>query len=163
VTQPEDDDESITSASSAAEDDTIATPDSIDTHLRNLAGDDDEMDMFDSIVGHRWDGTALQLEVAWKTEEKSWEDWKNVREDYPYETAIYLRDHKVGSANGTYSGGPHQRWSRSFLRKSRRVLRRFIRQQGYQQPLYDSHVIIYPTEPDPSKPRYFKQVRGTVP
>ena len=30
-----------------AEDDDIVTPDLIDTHLHNLAGDDDEMDLFD--------------------------------------------------------------------------------------------------------------------
>ena len=148
VTQPDDDEISVDSASSSEEDNEVVTTDSVDQYLHNLAGNDEDMDLFDSIVGTEFKDGELMFKVKWKTDEVSCHPFHMVREDYPYETAVYIRDNQIGTQFGTHKQGPIQRWSRSFLRKSTRVLRRFLRYNGFQKPMRESQVFVVPEEHD---------------
>ncbi|CAJ1951560.1 unnamed protein product [Cylindrotheca closterium] len=90
VTQQDDDDQSVDLVASSEETDEMVTPDSVDTYLKYIAGDDGNMCLFDSIIGHEfWEG-ELYLKVQWRTNDVSMEVFRDVREDYPYETAIYI-------------------------------------------------------------------------
>jgi hypothetical protein len=55
--------------------------------------------MFDSICGHSWDNRVLMLRIKWKTDEDSVMAFTMVKEqDYPYETAEYILQNKVGTS-----------------------------------------------------------------
>ena len=127
VTQEEAEDDSDSESVHSADadlDDHQVSPESVDTHLHNLAGDvDDVVDLFDSFVGHEFREGALFLQALWKTNELSWLSFNDCKEDLPYDTAQYVLANKIGGPTGTtYSTGPHQRWARTFLQKSARVL-----------------------------------------
>ncbi|CAJ1956968.1 unnamed protein product [Cylindrotheca closterium] len=76
VTQQDDDDQSVDLVASSEETDEMVTPDSVDTYLKYIAGDDNNMCLFDSIIGHKfWEG-ELYLKVQWRTNDVSIRDNK---------------------------------------------------------------------------------------
>ena len=149
------DNDSVHSADADLDQDHV-TADSVDTHLHNLAGDvDDEVELFDSIVGHEFRDGKLFLQVLWKTNEMSWVSFLDCKEDLPYETAQYIVSNVRGGPPGTtFSSGSHNRWARTFMKKTNRVLRRFLRYHGYSKPMVETQVFRYPHEDEAYTLRY---------
>jgi hypothetical protein len=48
-----------------------------------------------SIVGHNWIEGHLKLKVEWTTEQTTWEELKDLKEDQPRLTANYIVEHNV--------------------------------------------------------------------
>ena len=147
------DDASVDSADEDLDRDNV-TAESIDSHLRNLAGLTDDDDLFDSIDDHQWREGVLHFRVKWATDSTSWHPFYMVREDYPWDTAQYIMSHNVGSVHGTHRTGPHQRWARTFMKKTRRVLRRFVRHAGYSKPMKENEPFQFPKENPSYNVRY---------
>ena len=108
--------------------------------------DGDIGELFDSIVGYEYKNGVLHFKVRWKTDEISTVKYSDCRADFPYETAKYIISNKIGSATGTHATGPHQRWARTFLKRTNRILRRFIRWKGFTRPMTDRQDFKFPKE-----------------
>lgn len=83
------------------------------------------------IKGHRWQKGLLQLDVYWNTEERSWEDFKNLKEDKPRMLAAYLVHNNVTRSKSGRDA--NLQWARKTLRDLDRAARRIIRN-------YDVHI-----------------------
>jgi len=95
------------------------------------------------IVGHKWIDGVLHLTVRWMTGDDSDVKFDLVKGDFPYETAKYIVDAKVGgSSNGRYSTGRHQRWAKKYLRTSRRVFRRVCVLAGVRLTNHQSESVV---------------------
>ena len=144
-------------------DDHHVTPESLDVHLQNIAGISDDEDLFDSVNGHEFRKGVLFLRILWKTDETSWVPYRACREDFPYETAKYICTNKIGSCSGNHKNGPHQRWARTFLKKTRRVMRRFVKYYGYSKPMKEGQVFRCPEEDDSYQIQYTKRFKKSTP
>jgi Reverse transcriptase (RNA-dependent DNA polymerase) len=105
--------------------------DDVAFHMESMADADHEERLYEGIVGHKYNDGQLQLEVQWKTGETSDIPFTLMRHDHPYDTAVYIRDKRIGTAGGTYNTGTYQRWARTVLRTIRRVVRRIRKQQRH--------------------------------
>ncbi|CAJ1948049.1 unnamed protein product [Cylindrotheca closterium] len=159
---PDGDEDSVHSADEALDDHQVS-PESLDVHLRNIAGLTEDEDLFDSICGHEFRDGVLFLQILWKTDETSWEKYCACREDFPYDVAKYICSKKIGSASGNHSNGPHQRWARTFLKKTRRVMRRFVRYHGYSKPMLNTHNFCCPREDDSDQIQLTKMHKKSPP
>jgi hypothetical protein len=65
------------------------------------------IELFDSICGHGWDNGVLMLRIKWKTDEESVMAFTMVKQDYPYETAEYILQNKVGTSEHKYATRPN--------------------------------------------------------
>jgi hypothetical protein len=122
------------------------TPDEEAHHLEQMADLDPDDEMFDSIISHCFDNGVLQFEVKWRTEETSILPFSLVKLDFPLAAAKYIRDHKVGCDNSRFTTGRYQRWSRSFLRRNNRLVRRILRHFGYHEETESESQKPYPVE-----------------
>ena len=114
-------------------------------HMETTATDNYEENLYEAIVGHKFTDGLLQLEVQWRTGETSDIPFTLMRRDNPYDTAVYIRDKRIGTAGGNYATGTYQRWARTVLRNKRRVVRR-IRKQ-VRQTSVDPPSLHLPDEP----------------
>ena len=80
------------------------------------------------ILAHRWKEGRLQLEVLWNTEEKTWEEFRDIKLDKPRLTAQYIIDNKP-SRKSKGSRGPDRnyQWAKKTLRDLERAIRRLRR------------------------------------
>ena len=53
-----------------------------------------------------------------------------VKRDYPYETAEYILQNKVGTSEHKYVTGRYTRWARAYMRQCKQTLHRIIRLFG---------------------------------
>jgi hypothetical protein len=83
------------------------------------------------ITGHNWIEGRLKMKVEWSTEQTSWEELKDMKEDYPQMTARYLVDAEVTTRS--QRGDRMQAWAKKTLRDIRRTARRMAR-------IYDFHL-----------------------
>jgi Reverse transcriptase (RNA-dependent DNA polymerase) len=104
--------------------------DEVTQQLSNVAEDGASDELFDRIDGHEWHDGQLMFQVRWKTDEVSMLPFSLVKRDFPSAAASYVLEHKVGNAEGRYSGGRYTRWARQYNRAFSKVVRRFIRLQG---------------------------------
>ncbi|CAJ1939862.1 unnamed protein product, partial [Cylindrotheca closterium] len=74
---PDGDEDSVQSANEDLDDHQVS-PESLDVHLRNIAGLTEDEDLFDSICGHEFRDGVLFLQILWKTDETSWESGRNI-------------------------------------------------------------------------------------
>ncbi|CAJ1959305.1 unnamed protein product [Cylindrotheca closterium] len=144
-------------------DDHHVTPESLDVHLQNIAGILDDEDLFDLVHGHAFRKGVLFLRILWKTDETSWVTYRACREDFPYETAKYICANKIGSCSGNHKNGPHQRWAQTFLKKTQRVMRRFVKYNGYSKPMKEGQVFCCPEEDDSYQIQYTKRFKKSTP
>jgi hypothetical protein len=79
--------------------------DEVSQHIEDRYSDDPECELFDSICGHGWDNGVLMLRIKWKTDEESVMAFTMVKQDYPYETAEYILQNKVGTSEHKYATG----------------------------------------------------------
>ena len=122
--------------------------DCVTHHLESLAdGEDSVMVSLDEIKAHKFVEGELVMTVQWRTGEESDIPFALMKKDYPYETAKYIQDNKIGTATGGYSTGRYQRWSRTVLRTIRRVLRRVRKEARKLHPLDELQNIHAPEEP----------------
>ena len=84
-----------------------------------------------AIIGHNWIDGRLKLKVEWNTEQSSWEELPDMKEDYPKMTAHYLVDANVTTRS--QRGDRMQAWAKKTLRDISRTARRMVR-------LYDFHL-----------------------
>ena len=107
----------------------------ISRHLETLAEDDDD-DMFESVVGHESDRGVLKLHLRYTTGEVTTVPFSLCKRDYPYAVSQYILEKKIGSADGRYKTGRFLRWARLFQRQCNRVVRRVARREAqFQQEL----------------------------
>lgn len=124
VTQDSDDDGDEAELEDATMHNDGVNLDDVIFQLESTAYDDGKEDLFEAIIDHKFVEGELQLVVKWRTGETSEIPFSLMRTDHPYDTAVYIRDKRIGTADGKYSSGTYQRWSRTVLRNIRRVLRR---------------------------------------
>jgi hypothetical protein len=85
--------------------DNIEITDEVAQHIEDRYSDDPECELFDLICGHGWDNGVLMLRIKWKTDEESVMAFTMVKRDYPYETAEYILQNKVGTSEHKYATG----------------------------------------------------------
>jgi hypothetical protein len=83
------------------------------------------------IVGHNWIEGRLKMKVEWSSEQSSWEELRDMKEDYPKMTASYLVEANVTTRS--QRGDRMQAWAKKTLRDISRTARRMVR-------LYDFHL-----------------------
>lgn len=83
------------------------------------------------IDGHQWNSGQLKLRVFWDTEESSWEDFVDLRDDHPRMLAQYIVDRNVSRGNNKRC--PKLAWAKNTCRDLKRAVRRVTR-------LYDFHL-----------------------
>ena len=86
-------------------------------HLEQLADDDPQDDLFETVKAHGWDNGILLLEIEWKMGETSSSPFTLVKQDYPYAVAQYILDHSMGTWDGRHTSGRYMRWAHGFLRQ----------------------------------------------
>jgi hypothetical protein len=132
--------------------DNIEITDEVAQHIEDRYSDDLECELFDSICGHGWDNGVLMLRIKWKTDEESVMAFTMVKRDYPYETAEYILQNKVGTSEHKYATGHYTRWARAYMRQCKQTLRRIIRVSGgdivREDDVTDSPII--PTDSSPN-------------
>ena len=84
-----------------------------------------------AIIGHNWIDGCLKWKVEWNTEQSSWEELLDMKEDYPRKTAHHLVDAKVTTR--FQRGDRIQAWAKKTLRDISQMARRMVR-------LYDFHL-----------------------
>jgi hypothetical protein len=84
-----------------------------------------------AIIGHNWIAGRLKTKVKWNTKQTSWEELKDMKEDYPQMTARYLVDAEVTTRS--QRGDRMQAWATKTLRDISRTARRMAR-------IYDFHL-----------------------
>ena len=74
------------------------------------------------ITAHRWKEGRLQLKIIWNTEENTWEEFSDLKEDKPRLTAQYIIDKNVTRSKR----GPDRnfQWAKKTLRDLERANRR---------------------------------------
>ena len=91
------------------------------------------------IIAHRWKEGRLQLKIIWNTEENTWEEFRDLKEDKPRLTAQYIIDKNVTRSKR----GPDRnfQWAKKTLRDLERANRRLRRL--YEFYLDDSDHVRY--------------------
>jgi hypothetical protein len=84
------------------------------------------------IVGHNWMDGRLKLKVTWATEQTTWEELRDMKEDHPKMTAEYIVS-TGGVSRSTTRGDRTLDWAKKTLRDLQRAVRRVAR-------LYDFHL-----------------------
>jgi hypothetical protein len=87
--------------------DNIVITDKVVQHIKEHYSNDPECELFNSICGHGWDNGVLMLRIKWKTDEESVMALTMVKQDYPYETAEYILQNKVGTSEHKYATGSY--------------------------------------------------------
>jgi hypothetical protein len=95
--------------------DNIEITDGVAQHIEEHYSDDPECELFDSICGHGWDNRVLMLRIQWKTDEESVMALTMVKQDYPYETAEYILQNKVGTSEHKYATGHYIGWAHAYM------------------------------------------------
>jgi hypothetical protein len=72
----------------------------------------------------------LMLRIKWKTDEESVMAFTMVKQDYPYETADYILQNKVGTSEHKYATGCYTRWACAYMWQCKQTLRHIIRLSG---------------------------------
>jgi hypothetical protein len=85
--------------------DNIKITDEVAQHIKEHYSDNPECELFNSICGHSWDNGVLMLRIKWKTDEESVMAFTMVKQDYPFETAEYILQNKVGTSEHKYATG----------------------------------------------------------
>jgi hypothetical protein len=55
------------------------------------------------------------LRIKWKTDEESVMAFTMVKREYPYESAEYILQNKVGTSEHKYATGRYTRWARAYM------------------------------------------------
>jgi hypothetical protein len=114
--------------------------------------DDPECELFNSICGHSWDNGVLMLRIKWKTDEESVMAFTMVKQDYPYETAEYILQNKVGTSEHKYETGHYIRWACAYMQQCKQTLHHIIWLSGgdiiWEDDVKDSPII--PTDSSPN-------------
>jgi hypothetical protein len=95
--------------------DNIEITDEVAQHIEDRYSDDPECELFDSICDHGWDNGVLMLRIKLKADEESVMAFTMVKRDYPYKTADYILQNKVGTSEHKYTTGRYTRWARAYM------------------------------------------------
>jgi hypothetical protein len=68
----------------------------------------------------------LMLRIKWKTDEESVMALTMVKWDYPYETAEYILQNKVGTSEHKYATGRYTGWAHAYMWQCKQTLHRII-------------------------------------
>ncbi len=77
-----------------------------------------------SISGHSWHAGQLKLGIIWSSEEKTWESFRDMKEDHPQKTAQYMVDQNVTRSKRV---DRNLQWPKKALRDISRTVRRIAR------------------------------------
>jgi hypothetical protein len=77
-----------------------------------------------SISGHSWHAGQLKLGIQWSLEEKTWESFREMKEDHPQLTAKYIVDENVTRSKRV---DRNMQWAKKTLRDISRTVRRIVR------------------------------------
>jgi hypothetical protein len=83
----------------------IDITDKVVQHIKEHYSNDPKYELFDLICGHSWDNRVMMLRFKWKTNAESVIAFTMVKRDYPYETAEYILQNKVGTSEYKYMTG----------------------------------------------------------
>jgi hypothetical protein len=77
-----------------------------------------------SISGHSWHAGQLKLGIQWSSEEKTWESFRDIKEDHPQLTAKYIVDENITRSKRVER---NMQWAKKTLRVNSRTVRRIAR------------------------------------
>jgi hypothetical protein len=65
------------------------------------------------IIGHNWFEGLLKLKVEWDSEQRTWEDLRDLKEDFPRITANYILQENVSRSKRS---DQTQSWAKKVIR-----------------------------------------------
>jgi hypothetical protein len=89
------------------------------------------------IIGHNWFEGRLKFKVEWESEQTTWENLRDLKEDHPRMVASYILKENVSRSKRS---DRTQSWTKKVIRDLRRSARRISRLYDY---FLDNNVKIY--------------------
>ncbi len=92
------------------------------------------------------------LRFKWKTDEESVTAFTMVKQDYPYETAEYILQHKVGTSEHKYATGCYTQWACAYMQQCKQTFCHIIWLSGgdiiQEFDIVDGPIISTDSSPD---------------
>jgi hypothetical protein len=80
------------------------------------------------IIGHNWFEGRLKLKVIWDSEQTTWEEFRDLKEDHPIITASYILTENVSRSNRS---DRTQSWAKKVIRDLKRLAKGISRLYDY--------------------------------